>query len=124
MSDSPRVRRSLHTARWNIPVTTTKTHAFTVTEVLAPMTTVTWRYKVTLLAVAIGASFQFYTCAVVNGTQSVVQPWMQRVYEQRTNATPTVESMRTIWSVTSGCALFGAALGSLLTQRIADCIGV
>ena len=43
----------------------------------------TWRYYVTLFAVAIGASFQFYSYGVVNPPQRLLEAWLRDVYRNR-----------------------------------------
>ena len=43
----------------------------------------TWRYYVTLFAVAIGASFQFYSYGVVNPPQRLLETWLRDVYRNR-----------------------------------------
>ena len=36
-----------------------------------------WKYYVSLLVVAFGASFQFYSACVVNPTEKVVKEWIR-----------------------------------------------
>ncbi len=84
---------------------------------------VTFHLIVTIVLSICGASFQFYSFAVLNTPQVIVESWVNRTYFARNGRGFTESELTLFWSFIVGSNAIGAFLGCLLIQFIAETLG-
>ncbi|CAD5233263.1 unnamed protein product [Bursaphelenchus xylophilus] len=81
-------------------------------------------YYLSVLAVTIGASTQFYSYGIVNPEQELIMKWINETYAVRWNTTGLTETeLNVFWSFVVSSIAIGAILGALLVRVLAEKVG-
>lgn len=86
-------------------------------------TTVTFRFLLTVAVTAAGSSFQFYSFAVLNTPQTIIQNWINDSFYRRNHVGLNDSSMTLFWSFLTSSICLGAFAGCLTTRSLAEYCG-
>ncbi|KAL3088252.1 hypothetical protein niasHS_007653 [Heterodera schachtii] len=79
-------------------------------------------YYISVLVVAFGSSFSFYSYDVVNPAQNIVMRWLNDTYRAR-GQPKSASELDFVWSVVVSSIAVGAICGALSTKPLAEKLG-
>ncbi|GMR31227.1 hypothetical protein PMAYCL1PPCAC_01422, partial [Pristionchus mayeri] len=81
------------------------------------------RYYLTVIAVVLGGSAQFYSFNVVNPSERLIMDWINQTYYERDGIVMSVTKLKFCWSFVVSSIAVGAIVGALFTRVIAERYG-